>query len=297
MLAVFALLIAFSSVLAQPIPGLHVVAKIGPAVSDTAYSAVERQEQMKAERQRILDEYWIAQGNPGFHYIPSNLVLPKIPDRGDTLSIEASVGDTVRLELYGVHWPVVNGYYVKMDAGVFKAGHFTMPTFEPGDFLPGPDLPTAQTAALLVDGGLQVGLVTLGERSDSGAGCLGTLTFEALSFPEGAEKVSFAVNRFVLQSRTDSTGLYIPLGLAAHILVELTVGPPPPVEITADFDGSGTVDFADFIRFAGIFGAMEGRDANYDARFDLALNGSIDFADFILFAADFGHAPTVIRIA
>ena len=50
----------------------------------------------------------------------------------------------------------------------------------------------------------------------------------------------------------------------------------------ADFDASGTVDFADFLLFAGAFGGT-------NPVYDLDGNGSVDFPDFLLFASVFGQ--------
>ena len=49
----------------------------------------------------------------------------------------------------------------------------------------------------------------------------------------------------------------------------------------ADFDGSGEIDFADFLSFASSFGSS-------DPDFDIDGNGSVDFPDFLIFAALFG---------
>ena len=54
-----------------------------------------------------------------------------------------------------------------------------------------------------------------------------------------------------------------------------------------DFNNNGTVDFADFILFAGAFGSETSADLDI---FDLSNNGIVDFEDFLLFAADFGKA-------
>ncbi|MCC7263179.1 MAG: heparinase II/III family protein [Candidatus Latescibacteria bacterium] len=51
----------------------------------------------------------------------------------------------------------------------------------------------------------------------------------------------------------------------------------------ADFDGSGTVDFADFFLFVDVFGKAE-------PRFDLDGSGAVDFADFFLFVDAFGRS-------
>lgn len=54
-----------------------------------------------------------------------------------------------------------------------------------------------------------------------------------------------------------------------------------------DFDGDGTVDFDDFVLFAGKFGSRQG-DAEYEFRFDLDGDGAIGFSDFLVFAGAFG---------
>ena len=50
--------------------------------------------------------------------------------------------------------------------------------------------------------------------------------------------------------------------------------------IPGDFDGSGVVDFSDFLAFAGAFGSTE-------KRFDLNGSGVVDFSDFLMFAQVF----------
>ena len=55
-----------------------------------------------------------------------------------------------------------------------------------------------------------------------------------------------------------------------------------------DFDGNGTVGFADFVQFAAQFGLSQG-DERYDARYDLDENGAIGFSDFLIFASAFGR--------
>ena len=63
-----------------------------------------------------------------------------------------------------------------------------------------------------------------------------------------------------------------------------------------DFDEDGVVGFADFLRFAGSFGAERG-DESYDGRFDLDRDGSIGFADFLIFAGHFGRSvPRVVNM-
>ena len=59
------------------------------------------------------------------------------------------------------------------------------------------------------------------------------------------------------------------------------------LQATTDFDGDGTVGFADFLQFAVQFGLSQG-DTGYDARYDLDGDGTIGFGDFLIFANDFG---------
>lgn len=54
-----------------------------------------------------------------------------------------------------------------------------------------------------------------------------------------------------------------------------------PADVRADFDGSGSVDFADFLFFASSFGTSE-------PKADLDGSGVVDFADFLVFAGSFG---------
>ena len=54
-----------------------------------------------------------------------------------------------------------------------------------------------------------------------------------------------------------------------------------------DFDGSGKVNLADFLAFAGAFGTRSG-DANFNALMDVDGNGAIDLSDFLAFAGVFG---------
>jgi hypothetical protein len=56
--------------------------------------------------------------------------------------------------------------------------------------------------------------------------------------------------------------------------------------LTSDFDGSGTVDFNDFLAFAPAFGQSVTGGA--DPELDLDGSGIVDFSDFLIFASFFG---------
>ena len=61
--------------------------------------------------------------------------------------------------------------------------------------------------------------------------------------------------------------------------------------LAADFDGSGTVDVADFLAFVDRFGLSRG-DAGYDARYDLDGDGVIGIGDFLIFVNAFGKTKS-----
>ena len=60
--------------------------------------------------------------------------------------------------------------------------------------------------------------------------------------------------------------------------------PLKEIAAQADFDGSGKIDFGDFLLFVAAFGAE-----NPDARFDLNEDGQVNFGDFLLFTSVFGR--------
>lgn len=63
--------------------------------------------------------------------------------------------------------------------------------------------------------------------------------------------------------------------------------PTNPVE-RADFSGNGTIDFSDFITFAGAFGKTSA-DSDFNVLVDLNDDGSVNFPDFLIFAQLFGQ--------
>ena len=66
--------------------------------------------------------------------------------------------------------------------------------------------------------------------------------------------------------------------------------------IASDFDGSGRVDFSDFLAFAGAFGKSTGQEG-FDTKFDLDNSTVIDFGDFLVFAGNFGKSTTGIELS
>lgn len=77
------------------------------------------------------------------------------------------------------------------------------------------------------------------------------------------------------------------VGVALDGVLSLTLVPTPFVDVDADFDESGSVDFSDFLTFVTGFGKTS-PEVGFDVQANLDSNGSIDFSDFLLFAAVFG---------
>lgn len=91
--------------------------------------------------------------------------------------------------------------------------------------------------------------------------------------------------RALIASPTNPHRLYAGVVFDGVFTIDTTPAVLPDVD--ADFDGSGSVDFADFLRFVAAFGRSSG-DEGFDAPADLDGSGAIDFSDFLLFVAVFG---------
>lgn len=75
-----------------------------------------------------------------------------------------------------------------------------------------------------------------------------------------------------------TTAILVSCPVTAHLVSFQT--------LSSDFDGSGVVDFADFLVFAGAFGSSSATE-------DLDGSGTVDFADFLIFASAFGASGSV----
>ena len=126
------------------------------------------------------------------------------------------------------------------------------------------------------------------------------LILESRTVPVVRDTMGFSV-------RADTLCLFTNPGEEASLVTRLVPGAGPPIPIlkfirvgmpdtgtpgvvlTADFDGSGQVDFSDFLLFAGGYGIL-GSDLWFDPRFDLDGNHQVGFSDFLIFAGIFGRA-------
>jgi len=81
------------------------------------------------------------------------------------------------------------------------------------------------------------------------------------------------------------------LGLCALLLCGIASAAYGADIADSDFDGSGAVDFQDFLLFAAGFGKQAGQ-AGYDARLNLDGSNAVDFPDFLIFVQHFGRSTT-----
>jgi hypothetical protein len=108
---------------------------------------------------------------------------------------------------------------------------------------------------------------------------------EVIAFVEGEEG---AYELHVLGGNPNA--ITIPtLGSSTGIVVSAAVTEPPVTTLLGDIDGNGSVNFTDFLSFAGAFGTSA-TDSAYLAAADLDSNGSINFSDFLTFASQFGKS-------
>ncbi len=155
-----------------------------------------------------------------------------------------------------------------LDAPALSYSGFEIGNSIPNGHSPGHYYPSADSSSV------EVTAASFGGRIAQSTAKLGTIRFAvADAFQSGQIRLSYA--------RIRRSGQFE--AFAAPVVLRFSRQRGP----RGDFDGDGTVGFADFVQFAGAFGLSRG-DAGYDAKFDLDGNGMIGFSDFLVFAGSFG---------
>ena len=113
------------------------------------------------------------------------------------------------------------------------------------------------------------------------------LTFEPSTFtlaPNGSQTVTITFPKPMEGEFSGSINILSNDPDRARFMLTISgVVQPLSLEAKSDFDGSGVIDFADFLLFVGAFGSSE-------AQYDIDGNGSVDFPDFLMFVQVFGKA-------
>ena len=79
------------------------------------------------------------------------------------------------------------------------------------------------------------------------------------------------------------------------LLLVGTASGQSPTAANADFNGSGEVEFNDFLLFVEKFNTRQGDD-EYEARYDLDSSGEVAFADFLVFVGFFGETVPAFEL-
>ncbi len=187
-------------------------------------------------------------------------------DDGNTSGTVAGAGTDVVVEVFitGLAGPIIGGAFsIDTNRLTVKSAAAT-----PGLSVLGT---TARTVSL---GGFPPGVALPN-------GYLGTVTLTTTSDVTGTEfTVSASINV------ADGTSPFATDMLTAATPLTFNASTQTP---TPDFNGDGTVGFADFLEFAGQFGTRRG-DGRYQAKYDLNSDGAIDFRDFLSFAGSYGQS-------
>ena len=238
------------------------------AFSGTAIRLVRAELSRGGRFETIMPNISIAlQGAPP----PANFSLSLDVDSstGDqsVTSANVSTDGMVTIQVFGKDIQNANGVSIRFE---YDASQVTYEGFDAGDVLPNAQaLPSQGTNPTYVE----IGIASLGGQATANSGLIGTIRFRTTAAFSGT------VIRLV-RAELGRGGRFETITIDVRVALELQA-------LTPDFNGDGVVNFADFLAFAGQFGARQG-DGRYEAKYDLDSDGSIGFGDFLIFSSSFG---------
>ena len=180
-------------------------------------------------------------------------------------SANVSTDEMVAIEIFGQDIRNANGLSVRFE---YDAGQVTYDGFAAGDVLP-----NAQALPAQGTGFVEIGIASLGGQATANSGLVGTVRFRTTGGFSGT------VIRLV-RAELGRGGQIGSMTLDVRVELKLQV-------LTPDFNRDGRVNFADFLAFAGQYGARQG-DGRYEAKYDLDSDGAIGFGDFLIFSSSYG---------
>ena len=195
-------------------------------------------------------------------------------DQGVT-SVTTSASQEISIQIFGTNIQNAIGISARFE---YDASQVTYDKFdEEGSVFPDSeafddlDDPTNPTY-------VEVVIASLGSQATVNSGLVGTIYFRT--------SASFTGTSIrLVRSEINRGGQLETVPLNASIA--LSSGSSGPSGLSADFNGDGTVNIADFLDFVDVFGSEQG-DGKYDAKYDLVRDGAITVADFLRFVDDFG---------
>ena len=188
-------------------------------------------------------------------------------DQAVTL-LEVVPGKVVSIQIFGVDMQKANG--ISLHFG-YDATEVVYLGFEAAGIIPNALMFFVQDST-----SVRINASSLSGSATANAGLVGTVRFRTTS--------DFSDTEIWLVRANLTRG-----GRSETVSPDLGVALQAPALSSPDFNGSGVVDFADFVLFAGVFGYREGDEA-FDARYDLNIDNGIGFEDFVIFARSFGEA-------
>ena len=180
-------------------------------------------------------------------------------------SLNVSADQIVAIQIFGTGIQNANGLAARFE---YDAAQVVYEGFEVGDVLP-----NAQALPEEGTGFVEIGIASLGGQATANSGLVGTVRFRTTAAFSGT-----AIR--LVRAELSRGGQFESATMDVRVELQFQA-------VTSDFDGDGVVNFADFLAFAGQFGARQG-DGRYEAKYDLDSDGAIGFGDFLLFSSSFG---------
>ncbi len=182
------------------------------------------------------------------------------------MSVNVSADQIVAIQIFGTGIQNANGLNARFE---YDASQVVYRGFDASDVV----LPNAQALPEEGTGFVEIGIASLGGQATVNSGLVGTVRFRTTAAFSGT-----AIR--LVRAELSRGGQFETVNLDIRIELQFQA-------VTPDFNGDGVVNFADFLAFAGQFGARQG-DGQYEAKYDLDSDGAIGFGDFLLFSSSFG---------
>ena len=187
-------------------------------------------------------------------------------------SLDVSPDQIVSIQIFGKDIQNANGLSTLLE---YDATQVIYKKFTVGDVLPNPLVEQDSTfGPAQAKAFVQIDMASLEGSTTANSSLIGTLRFHT------TDAFSSTEIRLV-RAGLGREGQFETVTTAISVALQVAAAPSP------DFDGSGTVDFPDFLAFVSVFGSEEGQD-NYDAKYDLNRDGKIVFEDFQILTHSFG---------
>ena len=181
-------------------------------------------------------------------------------------SVNMSTDQVIAIQIFGTGIQNANGLAARFE---YDASQIVYAGFDASDVV----LPNAQALPEEGTGFVEIGIASLGGQTTANSGLVGTVRFRTTAAFSGT-----AIR--LVRAELSRSGQFESATMDVRVELQFQA-------VTPDFNGDSVVNFADFLAFAGQFGARQG-DGQYEAKYDLDSDGAIGFGDFLLFSSSFG---------